>query len=115
MEISLQRVGDADVIVLDGELVMASCAAARTRLTELAGAGRGGLVIDLAAVPFVDSSGLSVLVAAYKAAQNAGRSLALAGVVAEVRALLELTRLHQVFAVYDDRDAALEQLDSNAA
>lgn len=115
MDIKQQHVDGVDVIVLNGELVMASCAEAKTRLAELIKSGEGDVVLDITGVPFVDSSGLSVLVSALKNAQSVGRELVLAGAVAEVVALLELTRLHLVFALYEDRKSALDQLSINAA
>ena len=72
--------------------------------------GQGPAVLDLAAVPFMDSSGLHVVVQLWRHLQREGRPFALASPAHAVRRLLELTSLDQAMAVYDDADAAVEAL-----
>jgi anti-sigma B factor antagonist len=60
------------------------------------------VVLDMAEVSFTDSEGLSVLVAIYKLAAARERRFALVRVRNNLRALLEITRLHRVFEVYPD-------------
>ncbi|MBD2206805.1 STAS domain-containing protein [Calothrix sp. FACHB-1219] len=62
-------------------------------------------VIDLAAVDFMDSSGLVSLVTGLKAAHQSGCRLVLCNVKAPVRLILELTQLDSVFEIchtYED-------------
>ncbi|WP_026100327.1 STAS domain-containing protein [Fortiea contorta] len=56
-------------------------------------------VIDLAAVDFMDSSGLVSLVQGLKAAHQSGCRLVLCNVKAPVRLILELTQLDSVFEI----------------
>jgi anti-sigma B factor antagonist len=65
------------------------------------------VVLDLASVGFVDSSGLASLVSVLKAMPT-GASLRLAHVHANVQALLRLTRLVKVFATFRTVREALE-------
>jgi len=58
-------------------------------------------VIDLAAVDFMDSSGLVSLVTGLKAARQSGCRLVLCNVEAPVRLILELTQLDSVFEIFD--------------
>ena len=76
----------------------------------LARSGRARILIDLSRVGFVDSSGLSVLVTALKAARAAGGDVAVLRPAAQARALLELTRLHEVMTVFEDETTAVETL-----
>ena len=58
-------------------------------------------VIDLAAVDFMDSSGLVALVTGLKAARQSGCRLVLCNVQAPVRLIFELTQLDLVFEIFD--------------
>lgn len=63
------------------------------------------VVLDLAAVKFLDSSGLGALVAARKLA-GPGRSFELAGLQESVARVFRLTRMDTVFAIHADVAAA---------
>ena len=58
------------------------------------------LIIDMSGVPYMDSVGLGVLVAAHVRAQKSSRKLAFAGMNARVKAVTELSRLSQFLDVY---------------
>jgi len=58
------------------------------------------LIIDFSGVPFVDSAGLGALVGAHVSAQKARRKLSFAEMNQQVLALLEMTRLRNMFAIY---------------
>lgn len=59
------------------------------------------LIIDMTAVPYVDSAGIGALVGAYVTHQKDGRSLALVGVNDRVRAALEVTKVESFFRFFD--------------
>lgn len=101
---------DADCWTPSGRLVMANADAARRDVLEHLDAAGGRLVLDLSGVSFMDSSGLAVLIAALKAAQGRNGKVVLCGLNTNLRALIELTRLHQVFDIYPDRATAQAQL-----
>ena len=77
MNISSNRHGSVDVVKLPHRLVMANAPAVRKELLELIDTDHHHLVLDLGEVAFVDSSGLSVLVSALKAANKNAGSVAL--------------------------------------
>jgi anti-sigma B factor antagonist len=60
------------------------------------------LIIDMAAVPYVDSAGIGALVGAYVTHQKDGRSLALVGVTDRVRAALQVTKVESFFRFFDN-------------
>lgn len=93
-----------------GRLVMANAVAARRDVLERLDAADSRRIIDLSAISFMDSSGLAVLIAALKTAQGNGGNVVLCGMSTTLRALIELTRLHQVFEIYPDRATAQAQL-----
>ncbi len=115
MNISSNRYGSVDVVKLPERLVMANAPAVRKDLLEMVALGHRHLVLDLGEVSFVDSSGLSVLVSAYKAAGEKDGGVVLLRPSGDVRALIELTRMHEVFEIYGDEQAAVEQLGRQTA
>jgi len=60
------------------------------------------LIIDMAAVPYVDSAGIGALVGAYVTHQKDGRILALVGVNNRVRAALQVTKVESFFRFFDN-------------
>lgn len=64
-------------------------------------------ILDLGHVGFVDSSGLSALVSLSRAMALRGGELRLARPGRDVVAVLELTRLHRLFEIYDSVEEAV--------
>jgi anti-sigma B factor antagonist len=73
---------------------------------------QSGLVLDLSGVTYCDSTGVSVLVHAYRRTEAAGTTLALAGAAPEVFRLLSLTGLDRFFRSYDSVDKAIHAFNA---
>jgi len=65
------------------------------------------LIVDLARVTYVDSSGLAVLIEGMQHVEEYGGKFALAGLQEPVRSIFEIARLDQVFRIFPNVDAAL--------
>ena len=115
MHISNNRQGRVDVVKIPQRLIMANAPAVRKELLEMIANDHHHLVLDLGDVSFVDSSGLSVLVSALKAADRVSGSVVLLNLTDDVRALVELTRMHEVFQIFADQQAAIDQLNQGVA
>ena len=115
MNISNQQHGNVDVVKLPQRLVMENAPAVRKDLLHLIDTGHQQLAPHLGEVAFVDSSGLSVLVSALKAANKNAGSVVLLNLTNDVRALIELTRMHEVFQIFADEQAAIDQLNQEVA
>jgi len=83
-------------------------AARRTPGADAPGAAAqdGGLVVDLQQVPFVDSSGLGVLLGAYRRAQAAGFPVRVVSTSEELTTTLMMMGLTSVLPVHPDLDSA---------
>jgi anti-sigma B factor antagonist len=92
------------VLKLSGELDVASSGALEQAVEEVSDYDR--LVIDLSDLEFMDSTGLSVLVAAHQQALTAGHEFCVVQGPAQVQRLLALTGLEQRLTVAE----TLEQL-----
>jgi anti-anti-sigma factor len=86
-----------------------SAPALRERLDSLASEGLTQFVIDLSAVPFLDSAGLAALVSLLKRARAAGGDVKLVWPREEAaKRIFRLTRFDQVFEMAESADAALK-------
>ncbi len=65
------------------------------------------ILLNLADVDYIDSSGIGELVSAYTGVKNRGGSLKLLQLTKKVHDLLQLTKLFTVFDVYSDERTAL--------
>jgi anti-sigma B factor antagonist len=65
------------------------------------------ILLNLADVDYIDSSGIGELVSAYTGVKNRGGNLKLLHLTKKVHDLLQLTKLFTVFDVYSDENTAL--------
>jgi anti-sigma B factor antagonist len=96
------------VLTLEGRLTLVSASQLKIAITEAVEAGRPYVVVDLAAVAFMDSSGLGALVAGLKKTRQEGGDLRLAGVNQQVATVLELTNLDRVLRVHPGVEEATD-------
>ncbi len=102
MEIVQEQVNGVDVLRLEGRLDASSSKEIKDRISDLAKNKRVNLVVDMAGINFIDSSGLGSLVASLRSANKLGGDIRIASLQDQVRAIFELTRLHRIFEIFDD-------------
>ncbi|MDB5291436.1 MAG: putative antagonist protein [Phycisphaerales bacterium] len=107
MKITEQRQGAVTVLKPEGALVEADAVAFKARLTEALSASLGRFVVDMSAVPYVDSKGLEALVDVTEEMGRVGQALRLCAANKTVREVLELTDLATLFDHFDDANAAV--------
>jgi len=102
MTLSITTSGTA--VLLSGDLDVQTSPSLRAELTDLIDAAKPGdqVLVDLGAVTLVDSSGLSVLVAAHKLAVAGGARLLLAALPRHVERTLGITGLDEVLEIAPD-------------
>ena len=115
MTIEFRTRGNAEIARLPDRLVLANAAKVRSEIQDRIASGASRLVLDLAAVEFADSSGLSAILACVNSARRRGGELVLLAPMPRVRALIELTRLDDVVAVTDDEAIAVARASGKAA
>jgi anti-sigma B factor antagonist len=81
----------------------------RTDVTELTERTRKALVLDLANVEFMDSSGLGAVVGCYKLIQSVGE-MHVCNVGPQVKDIFRLTHMDRIFDVNDSFDDCVEKL-----
>jgi len=68
------------------------------------------VVINMASVAYVDSSGLATLVELLKRLKTRGGNLNLSQVTEKVRSLFEITKLDKLFGIFPSNEAAINKL-----
>jgi anti-sigma B factor antagonist len=106
----LQSPDGVHVIGLHGELDFAQAATFKaTLLEELAGGARG-LVLDLSALAFIDSSGISAIIYASAAAKRGGQTLIVASPGPQVARVFGMLNLSDVVPIEEDVETALRRI-----
>jgi anti-sigma B factor antagonist len=95
------------VLNVRGEIHVSTAPEFSLRLNEAISVGKTAVVLDLTAVEFIDSTGLSVLLNGLRRVTRRQGRLALVCCNPTVLRLFEITRLDSTFDIFDSRDAAL--------
>src|SRR5580692_11414568 len=100
-------VGVVTVVDIGGRITLGEGSALlRKTIRELLDEKRTKIVLNLADVNYIDSSGIGELVSAYTAVKNRGGEMKLLHLTKKVHDLLQLTKLFTVFEVYSDENSA---------
>ena len=105
------------VMVVDcsGRLVFGEESANLRDLVKKLLAQSPAVVMNLREVNHIDSGGLGTLVSLYTSARSAGGAVKLASLSQRVGDLLQVTKLHTIFEVFDDEEAAVRSFKKGAA
>ncbi len=106
MEIIGEKIGEVEVLEVKGRLDASSAKDFKERVNALVKAENHKIVIDMEGVDFIDSSGLGSLVSSLRSVNKAGGDIKISSLQKQVRAIFELTRLHRVFGIYEDKNTA---------
>jgi len=112
-----QEVYDGNVarVAPQGRLDTFTVAAFEQTLTEQLDAGRVRLVVDLADVTYVSSSGLRALLSARRRARSAGGDVALCNMAPRVREIFEMVGFVSLFNIYASVQEAASALRADVA
>jgi len=106
---TLRKVGDVTIVDLSGKFTI--CDEPGLIRGTVAGAlesGARNILLNLARVTYLDSAaGIGELVSSYMSAVRQGARLKLLHAGKNIGHVLHLTRLHTIFEIYDDEDAAI--------
>lgn len=116
MELTISERIKEGVVILDakGQMVAGESAdRLRERLKAMAEAGPANVILNLAHVDYIDSSGLGALVMSFSALRKKEGTLKLLNLTRRNVELLVLTKLETVFEVYDDEQSAVNSFFPN--
>ncbi|CUT02550.1 anti-sigma factor antagonist [Candidatus Chrysopegis kryptomonas] len=101
MEYSVVEKNNYAIVKLKGELDVASSIQARDVFKNLIDKGKVNIIIDFSELTFIDSSGLGIIVVAYRSAKEKGGTIKFANVNPRVKKLFEITRTEKHFEFYN--------------
>jgi anti-sigma B factor antagonist len=108
VKLTTRQVGDVTVVDAAGRITLGEGASMfRDTIRDLAAAGHKKLLLNLAEISYIDSSGIGELVSAFTSVRNQGGELKLLNLTKKVHDLLQITKLYTVFDVKDDEAAAI--------
>ena len=97
---------DLAIIRVVGRLNMVAAPELRDVVAQAVKSGKSHLVVDLAGVEFMDSSGLGALIGALKTTRQAGGDLRIAAPGEQVAMVLQLSNVDRILKPYENADAA---------
>jgi len=108
LNIRERQAGDVTVLDMDGRITIGEGSIAlRSAIRRLLEEGKKKILLNLARVSYIDSSGIGELVSSYTSIGKEGGQLKLLNLTQKLQDLLTITKLLTVFDVYDSEQEAL--------
>ncbi|HEV2989843.1 MAG TPA: STAS domain-containing protein [Candidatus Angelobacter sp.] len=109
MKSSARQVGGVTIVDLSGRITLGEGSVVlRDTIRDLVGKGQNKILLNLADVTYIDSSGIGELVSAFTTVRNQSGELKLLKLTKKVHDLLQITKLYTVFDIKDDEAAAVK-------
>ena len=109
MKISTRQVDGVTIMDCSGRITLGEGSVTlRDTVRELLAKGQKKILLNLAEVNYIDSSGIGELVSAFTTTKNQAGELKLLNLTKKVNDLLQITKLYTVFDVKDDEAAAVK-------
>jgi anti-sigma B factor antagonist len=113
VKLTTHEVRDVTIVDASGKLTLGEgTSSLRSKIKELVQGGSRKIVLNLADVTYIDSSGLGELIAAHTTITTAEGEMKLLNLAKRVHDLLKLTKLYTVFESFDDETAAVDSFSS---
>lgn len=116
VKLATYKVGEVALVNAAGKLTLGEgTSALRTKIRELVDGGSRRIVLNLADVNYMDSSGLGELIAAHTTVATAGGEIKLLNLAKRMHDLLKLTKLYTVFETFEDEAEAVASFPASRA
>jgi anti-sigma B factor antagonist len=114
MKATIRQVDSVKVVDISGRITLGEgCAQLRELIRDQLTKGNKRVLLNLADVTYIDSSGIGELVSAYTAVSNQGGQLKLLNLTKKVHDLLQITKLYTVFDIHDDEAKAIGSFEKS--
>ena len=109
MQTSTREVDDVIIVDLSGRFTLGEGnVTLQNVIRDLALRGNRKILLNLADITYIDSSGIGALVSCYTTIRNRGGELKLVSLSKRAHDLLHIAKLHTLFDIKDDEDAAVK-------
>ena len=108
MKTEVRKVGNLVILDLKGKITIgAGDVMLRDHVNNVLEQGERKILLNMAEVSYMDSSGVGELISCYTSVTNRGGKLKLLNLTGKIRDLLQITQLITVFEVYDHESEAV--------
>jgi len=108
LNISERQAGDVTILDMSGKITIGEGSVAlRTAVRRLLEEGKKKILLNLAGVGYIDSSGIGELVSSYTAIEKEQGQMKLLNLTQKIQDLLTITKLLTVFDVFESEEEAL--------
>jgi anti-sigma B factor antagonist len=109
MQIEERRVGDITILDLKGKMTLGEGdELLKDKVNSLMNQGDRKILMNLEAVPYIDSAGLGEIVRTYTTVSRQGGTMKLVNLTKRITDLLAITKLLTVFETFDNEAEALK-------
>ena len=116
MKATAREVDGVTVVDISGRITLGeTCSQLRQMIRDYLAKGHKNLLLNLADVTYIDSSGIGELVSAFTAVSNQGGQMKLLNLTKKVHDLLQITKLLTVFDVHTDEATAIASFAKGAS
>jgi anti-sigma B factor antagonist len=108
MKIEARTIGDVKILDCSGKITLGEgTMAVRNTVRDILKSDGKKIILNLADVNYIDSSGIGELVSTYTTVTNSGGQLKLLNLTKKIQELLAITKLLTVFDVFNNEQSAL--------
>jgi anti-sigma B factor antagonist len=106
--------GEIVILELTGKIVIGEGSRLLSEeVATLLQAGRNRIILNLGGVTYVDSSGIGELVSRHTTTRHSGGRLVLIHLPKKISDLLRITKLLEIFEVFESENAAVDSLKAS--
>ena len=107
-KLTSRQVGEVTVIDVSGRITLGEgTSLLRDEFRNLIGTNRRKILVNLAGVSYIDTSGIGQLVAGFTTVSNQGGQLKLLNLTKKTKDIMQITKICTIFETYDDEKKAL--------
>lgn len=107
-ETGVSEAGGLKILNADGEIDVYTAPQFKEAVNSIIAAGQKHLIINMAGVSYMDSSGFATLLSATRRLRPQGGTVNLVKCAGAIDRILKITRLNTIFGIYDSVDDAVQ-------
>lgn len=105
---AIRRTGEVSIVELSGQLTSFASGVLRQTVGDLILQGDKRIVLNVANLVYLDSSGVGALVNCYMSVIKQGGEMKVVGLTPKVEEVLKITQLYRIFQEFQNEDEALQ-------